>query len=217
MTMRLSIIEFGSLLSYSPRGWSREAQESRTTKNALKSDEYVSDPPVLMSDWIADIISRDLAKLPFARFFKANPILVPVPSSSLRKPGTLWVPERLTKALVRSGLGKAAEECLKRSIPVRKSATSYGADRPKPIEHYNSMAVQKVFPEPEEILLVDDIVTRGATLLGAANRLIDAFPKARIRAFAAMRTISTPEEFCDIYDPCTGDIQFGGNDSFRSP
>jgi len=31
---------------------------------------------------------------------------------------------------------------------VRKSATSQGADRPKAIEHYNSMEVQKVFPEP---------------------------------------------------------------------
>jgi phosphoribosylpyrophosphate synthetase len=49
------------------------------------------------------------------------------------------------------------------------------------------MQVQKVLSEPSNILLVDDIITRGATLLGAASRLAEAFPKAEIRAFAVMR------------------------------
>jgi len=31
------------------------------------------------------------------------------------------------------------------------------------------MEVQKVLPEPDEVLLIDDIVTRGATVLGAVN------------------------------------------------
>jgi predicted amidophosphoribosyltransferase len=115
------------------------------------------------------------------------------------------------------GLGKAIEECLKRAIPLRKSATSLAANRPKAFEHYASMEVQKVFPEPTEIVLIDDIITRGATAMGAANKLADAFPAARIRVFAAMRTISPPDIFKNTLDPCIGTIDLRGADTFRRP
>ena len=71
--------------------------------------------------------------------------------------------------------------------------------------------------EPREILLVDDIITRGATMLGAANKLRNTFPLARIRGFAAMRTISPPDIFNQAYDPCLGVITFNGQDTFRRP
>jgi hypothetical protein len=164
---------------------------------ALKDDEFVSDPPTLMSDFVGAAIKANIANFPSAHLFQTNPILVPVPRSSLMRPGTLWVPQRLAKALVRRGLGKGVEECLKRVTPLQKSATSLAADRPKALEHYDSMAVQKVFPEPQEILLIDDIITRGATVMGAANKLAEAFPATRIRVFAAMRTISPPDIFTD--------------------
>lgn len=41
---------------------------------ALKDDQIVpTDPPSLMSDYIAELIKRDLAKLPFARIFEKKP------------------------------------------------------------------------------------------------------------------------------------------------
>lgn len=70
---------------------------------------------------------------------------------------------------------------------------------------------------PQEILLVDDIVTRGTTMLGAASRLRDVFPGVHIRAFAAMRTITPPATFNAIYDPCKGEITLNGQDTFRRP
>jgi len=69
------------------------------------------------------------------------------------------------------------------------------------------MTVQGKLSEPEEIVVVDDIVTRGATLLGAASRLRDSFPHARIVGFAAMRTVSNPDEFEGEYSPCSGSIE----------
>jgi hypothetical protein len=83
------------------------------------------------------------------------------------RPGTLWVPQRLANALIQNGFGKTIEECLKRVIPLPKSATSLAKDRPKAVEHFDSIEVQAVFSEPKEILLVDDVGTRGATFLGA--------------------------------------------------
>lgn len=53
--------------------------------------------------------------------------------------------------------------------------------------------------------------------MGAVNRLIEAFPKASIRVFAAMRTISNPDEFSNIIEPCMGTISLVGEDTFRVP
>jgi len=216
--MRLSEIEFGSFLSYSPWGKSNEAMSSRTVRSQLKGDEPVGSRNIPMSDLIAQNIKRDLGTLPFTKFFNENTILVPTPNSSLRKSDSLWVPQRLARALVKEGLGKDSVECLSRITPIRKAATSPASERPKAEEHYDTMGIVKTLDEPNEILLVDDVVTRGATLLGAANKLADSFPNANIRAFAAMRTITNPNEFDKIIDPCTGIIELGSeNNTFRNP
>jgi predicted amidophosphoribosyltransferase len=183
----------------------------------LKNDRPVSNPPIFMSGFVSKIVKDAMTTLPFAHFFKTNPILVPIPKSSLMKPGTLWVPLRLANALVQNGLGIAVEECLRRDVPLRKAATSLPKNRPKPAEHYNSLGIQRMLSEPKEILLVDDVVTRGATIVGAANKLYDVFPGVHIRAFAVIRTISSPRILSAVYDPCKGEITLRGEDSFREP
>lgn len=216
--MQLSQIEFGALLSYAPRGDSPEISHSRDVMVALKRDLFVGEPPIPMSQWVAQTIQRNKATLQFAPFFQSNTILVPAPKSSLMQPNTLWVPERIASALVKIGLGKEVVASLVRVNPVRKAASSAPSERPTTDDHYESMVVQGRLSNPDEIVLVDDVVTRGATLLGAANRLADVFPQAHIRAFAAMRTISNPLEFVKVYDPCVGtiDLQDSG-DTLRRP
>ncbi len=213
--MKISNIEFGSLLTYSPRGNTEEQARSRTFMAKLKSDGYLEEKQILMTEYIAQGIKNNLEKLPFAHFFKANPILIPTPSSSLTKANTLWVPERLATALVNNGLGMKVSSCLERTKPLRKSHTSSSASRPKAHEHYDTMAVQKELLEPEEILLIDDFITRGSTFIGAANKLRDAFPNANIHAFAGIKTISKPEKFRKIYDPCIGKIEYSNGECFN--
>jgi len=216
--MRLSKLEFGALLSYAPRGDSPKIRHSRNVMIAIKKDGFVEDPPLLMSQWVAQTIQRNRTSLPFASFFQPNTILVPTPKSSLMQPDTLWAPERIATALVRTGLGKEVVPCLVRVKPVPKAALSVPTERPTAAEHYESMGVQRRLSKPDEIVLVDDIVTRGATLLGAANRLADVFPQTRIRAFAAMRTISNPDEFDRLYVPCVGTIELrASGDALRRP
>jgi hypothetical protein len=216
--MNLAQLEFGALLTYAPHGDSPECRNSKDVMLALKNDRFVGNPPILMSELIAQTIQRKMAELPFASFFQPNPILIPTPKSSLMQANTLWVPERIANALVRMGIGKAVVSCLVRANPVRKAAFCAPSERPTAVEHYESIGVQGSLSPPSEILLVDDIVTRGATLLGAANRLADVFPKAQIRAFAAMRTISNPIEFQKVYDPCIGMIDlWESGDTFRRP
>lgn len=184
----------------------------------LKRDQFVSKPPVLMSEFIAKGIKQELSNLPFAHFFQPNTILVPAPKSSLMQPYELWVPERIAKALVAEGFGSKVVPCLTRSKPVTKAAASPASERPTAEQHYDSLIVQGALSKPQEIVLIDDVVTRGATLVGCSNRLRDAFPECRIRAFAAMRTISDSNEFQSVYSPCIGTITLSpSGQTYRRP
>lgn len=115
---------------------------------ALKGDLSLSESRILMSEWISNYIANELIKMPFTDFFASKPVLVPTPSSSLKDPGALWVPLRLANAMVRVGLGKAVLNCLQRIIqPLPKSATSLAENRPKAVDHYRTIGIQKIFAE----------------------------------------------------------------------
>lgn len=206
--MKADNLEFGSLLAYCPRPSSPEELDSRKMTHALKNDEYVSTKSgsILMSDWVAMTVSREKASLPFGDFFQSDSILAPVPKSSLMAPDTLWVPDRIAKALVREGIGQRVVMMLKRVKPLRKAASSLSKDRPTALEHFQSLGVIEMTTEPERIVLVDDVITRGATLLGAANRLWETYPETEIRAFAAVRTQSTSLLYKTDHGECRGII-----------
>jgi predicted amidophosphoribosyltransferase len=214
--LTFSKLEFGSLLSYSTHGSSEPERDAREVMLLIKGDKYFQDPPILMSRFITDLIIKD-ATLPFAHFFDTETILVPVPNSSLMKDHSLWVPHRIASALHDRGFGIGVAEMLRRKIPLQKAATSLPENRPKAAQHCQSLEVQDILMVPKQILLIDDIVTRGATLLGAANKLKKAYPNVTIRAFCAMRAISHTEDFQDVYDPCFGHITLIGDETYRNP
>lgn len=217
---RVTSLEFGSLLSYTPRGASPKIRQAKQVMLAIKADDFVGQPPIPMSRWLVEAVKQEMSKLPFAHFFSPNAVLVPVPSSSLMQPGTLWVPARMARSLVAAGIGSRVLPCLTRVKPLRKAAMSDASSRPVPSEQYETMGVQgTVQSTPKEIVLVDDIVTRGATFLGAANRLAEAFPYAEMRSFAAMRTISDPNDFESYYKPEMGWIKYREEtgDTLRRP
>jgi predicted amidophosphoribosyltransferase len=59
-------------------------------------------------------------------------------------------------------------ECLERTHAVAKAATSKPSERPKARAHFDSLAVAEPLALPNQVTLVDDVVTRGAQLFGAA-------------------------------------------------
>lgn len=216
--MRISKLEFASLLSYSTKGLADPELHSKNWRNAIKNDQYVSTKSemILASSLVAELIAQNLSQLDFADFFSSDTLLVPIPSSSLLKSGSLWVPQRLAKALAQKRLGKLSE-CLIRTRPLPRASTSLAENRPKAHDHFDTLAVNTVLSEPAEILLVDDVITRGATSLGAANRLAEAFPNSNIRVFTAMRAVSPPDKFVRIYDPRRGTIELLGENTYRRP
>jgi adenine/guanine phosphoribosyltransferase-like PRPP-binding protein len=106
---------------------------------------------------------------------------------------------------------------LRRTTKIRKSAyLRQGEDRPSPEEHVETMALDHdaLSLLSQRFIVVDDVVTRGSQLLGAASLLAAARPSAVVVALAALRAVSS-EEVASIYDPVVGRITYDGNNRVR--
>jgi adenine/guanine phosphoribosyltransferase-like PRPP-binding protein len=66
-------------------------------------------------------------------------------------------------------------------------------------------------------VLIDDVVTKGRTLLAAATRVREALPGAEIRAFALLRTMGFIQGIDRLLDPCVGEIRWRAGDAHRNP
>jgi hypothetical protein len=152
-----------------------------------------------------------------AGFFGATDVLVPVPGSTPYIAGGLWAAEHLAVALLNAGLGGAAWCGLRRVRAVRKSATAAPGTRPTVSVHFESFVLERPPEAPERIVLIDDVVTKGRTLLAAANRVHEAYPCSQIRAFALLRTMGLISGVQQLLDPCKGEISWKAGDAHRSP
>lgn len=152
-----------------------------------------------------------------AGFFGPTDLLVPVPGSAPYSSGDTWASQDLAFALVEEGLGGAAWAGLHRVRAVRKSATAAPGTRPTVYLHYDSFCVERPREPPEGIVLIDDVVTRGRTLLAAASRVQEAFPGVRVRGFALLRTMGLGPDVEQLLNPCKGQIRWRGGDAHRSP
>ena len=152
-----------------------------------------------------------------AGFFEPTDLLVPVPGSAPYSSGDPWVSQDLALALVKEGLGGAAWTGLHRVRAVRKSATAAPGTRPTVNLHYDSFYVERPAEPPEGIVLIDDVVTKGRTLLAAASRVQEAFPGVHVRGFALLRTMGRISTVEQLLDPCKGQIRWRGGDAHRSP
>jgi hypothetical protein len=164
--------------------------------------------------YVAGLAARpgDLRQL-FAR----DAWLVPVPGSNASsQPG--WAAWQLAAALHALGLGGGLWPGLVRCSPVRKSATAPPGARPTLAQHYDSFAVGAA-PRglTGRLVLVDDVITRGRTLLAAAARLRDRYPHADVRAFAMVRTTGYLTSLDRLRAPCAGVVYWAGGDARREP
>lgn len=99
-----------------------------------------------------------------------------------------------------------------RAMAVAKSAGN--PDRPPLAQHLASLTVQKSFRPPSRLLLVDDVVTSGTTLMACMRRLADAFPGVPIAAFALAR-VQSQGESTHVFDPIVEEISVAGSHCVR--
>ena len=79
------------------------------------------------------------------------------------------------------------------------------------------MDVSLTLSQTGRITIVDDVVTKGATLLAAASLVAEAYPDAEVRAFALIRTMGLVPEIDKIVDPVVGTIKLIGSEADRKP
>ena len=102
----------------------RRQGTSRTVMNDLKNDKVERISRLPMSDWVAGAVAKDFGTMPFKSIFDGHVTIVPVPRSGLHRPGSLWVPERMAKALTNAKVWSKALPCLRRTQAVPKASKS---------------------------------------------------------------------------------------------
>lgn len=168
----------------------------------------------------AAYVARRLREIPhdlYPDFFGADRALVPVPRSRLLVRGALWPAAEIAEALAREGFGNGVLRCLLRGHAVTKAATSTRGTRPTARDHFDSLDLVEPLSLPAKVTLIDDVVTRGAQLLGAAWRIWKARPDVEVVGFAVIRTISDPTEFERILAPCVGRVWLERGRCIRRP
>jgi len=106
---------------------------------------------------------------------------------------------------------------LHRICAVPKSATAAPGARPTVSRHYESFLMERPSVVPTSVVLIDDVITKGRTLLAAAARVRETFPNTQIRAFALLRTMGLIAGVEHLLDPCRGEIRWQAGDAHRIP
>lgn len=228
MPKLLSRIEYSAFLAYSPNGPDAEPHlSSKKLTSSVKNDvEYLEEPAI-------DLAARRLVEErpeEVMGILRPNALLVPAPGSAPIPRGLniplkgsprdfLWIPRRICEALCARGIAQAWEPLISRGARVVKSSTSRPENRPKPQTHLDSLILSRQAVSATEIVVVDDVVTRGATLLACCSLLQSAYPAATIRGFALLRAVSDPVDFREILDPVRGQITLRdeSGDTLRRP
>lgn len=190
---------------------------SANVARAIKVDGLVGEPPKSACALVAKRLAEH-AEARLLRVMFEGAVLVPVPRSSLHHEGSPWPGRSLCEAMHASGLGAAVVELLERRSPVRKAATAGRGMRPNADDHRRSLAVVlAVAVAGRRIVLVDDVVTTGAQLFGAAMAVREALPGADVVGFAAVRTMSAGE-VDELLAPVVGTIElFDDHRTHREP
>lgn len=205
-------IAYASCYVYSPAGAGEVCERSRLLRTLLKAGDET-----FMRKYVSRVCQEARSSPVLAGFFGPGDLLVPVPGSAPYYAGNPWPSQHLAADLVKNGMGGAVWTGLHRVRAVRKSATAAPGRRPTVSIHYDSFYVEPPAEPSLGIVLIDDVVTKGRTLLAAASRLQEAFPGVPIRAFALLRTMGLLPDVPSLLHPCKGEIRWRGGDAHRSP
>ena len=148
--------------------------------------------------------------------FSPGAVLVPVPGSASCSSAP-WASLQLAVALSEVGFTLRVWTGLRRRVAVRKSATAPHAQRPTVRQHFDSFSVTLQPGAARKFVLIDDVITKGRTLLAASLRLQVELPPVEISAFALIRTAGLVQHIDHLTQICHGWVRWAGGDARREP
>lgn len=171
-------------------------------------------------DRLIDGLGKSLDSGYFADLFGPGVVVVPAPGHAPRRSSDqFWATLFLAEAIV-AAFGGEVSCYLERREAVNKAAYAAPEDRPTFMAHLYTIECREspgLF-QPQRITVVDDVITRGATLAACVYRLKQVYPSAKVRAFAVVRTLRNTRNLDRIIDPVDdGRIQIIGDKIRRIP
>ena len=196
---------------YSPRGSAEPSIRSRRVVGNIKSG-HIPTLELAMERLLEHAASSGLDQL-----LGPGCALVPMPRSAPLLAGALWPGRLIAEHLAAAGFGAGVHELLHRTEVVQKSATALPGERPNARQHLETMTAEASLLHPERITLVDDVITKGNTCLGAASALKEAFPQVEVQVFALVRTLGLQPDIERVLEPCVGMVTAYGDAADREP
>jgi hypothetical protein len=211
-----SEVQFASFFVYTPRivqGEGDAGPKSRRLVRSIKSEAHQ-----FSVRWnLAGFVRNGLGDALRERYFGAETTLVPMPGHApLKDQDSRWPARELCAEFVKSGLGVQSMPLIERISCVSKAAFSSPGKRPTAHTHFESFECKAQIGVGESITVVDDVITRGATMLAAVAVLQNAYPGATIRGFSLIRTMSDVA-LQNVTEPVEGSIVLRGSETFRRP
>lgn len=138
-----------------------------------------------MAALVVTVMARGIDNTLLGEILNPNVTLVPMPRFAPLLKNAVWGPRTICVQLVENGLAREWQPLIERVAAIDKSAyVKNPANRPSPYRHGETMNAIASTVAPDELVLVDDVITKGATFAGAAARLMEVYPGVPIRAFA---------------------------------
>ena len=193
MPRLLSELICGTFLVYPSRDSGPEAQRIRQAAWALKADKIRDGGESWIEYSVRRLVESSIGSV-LERFFEGA-VLVPAPGSAKTLPSDrirgpqLWTAKRICESLVARGLGEVVSPCVVRSETIESAKRSRAPRSPE--KQIATLAVStkvKLVPSGTPLVVVDDVLTSGSTILATASLALEAHGNRRVFGFAVFVT-----------------------------